>query len=372
MVSPTYKQFAQAMAAKKQIVCEYDGYARELCAVILGHTGGQEKALTFQLGGQSKSGMPPNGEWRCLFLEKVRNLRLRDGPWRGGDRHTQPQGCVSRCQSNESVQSKTPAVGAFLADRNVGNPFSDATPLKGGALTRCEHARHGERRAREIVKERIWLTEPAPPPAEKLCRAADENAERWQRRRIRRQRSGGGVFTNAAERRAEHLAAAPAIALMVNEGNHREARAGGGVGDRRPATIGVPAQDLGFVTQTQASYGVDARGDLHAARRHLKDVRSARGVEHVPPLEQARECLSDTEAGGRGGSAMPPIGAWVEPTSPARSGRPDDNLHETTGGASRPGMDFPGFALLNSGCACYMQARILVLSCWKGAPDLSA
>ena len=44
MVSPTYKQFAQAMAAKKQIVCEYDGYARELCAVILGHTGGRESA----------------------------------------------------------------------------------------------------------------------------------------------------------------------------------------------------------------------------------------------------------------------------------------------------------------------------------------
>ncbi len=58
MVSPTNKQFAQAMAAKKQIVCEYDGYARELCAVILGHTGGQEKALTFQLGGQSKSDNP--------------------------------------------------------------------------------------------------------------------------------------------------------------------------------------------------------------------------------------------------------------------------------------------------------------------------
>lgn len=94
MVSPTYKQFAQAMAAKKQIVCEYDGYARELCAVILGHTGGQEKALTFQFGGQSKSGLSPNGEWRCLFLEKVRNVHLRDGRWRAGERHTQPQGCV--------------------------------------------------------------------------------------------------------------------------------------------------------------------------------------------------------------------------------------------------------------------------------------
>jgi hypothetical protein len=179
MVSPTYQRVAQAMAARKQIVCEYDGYARELCAVILG----QEKALTFQFGGKSKSGLPPNGEWRCLFLEKVRNVHLRDGPWRGGD-PTHPTArlrrrCRSRRQSDESVQPKTPAVSAFLADRNVGNPFSDATPLKGGALTRCEHARHGERRAREIVKERIWVTEPAPPPAEKLCRAADENAERW-------------------------------------------------------------------------------------------------------------------------------------------------------------------------------------------------
>ncbi len=94
MTSPTYRQFAEAMAARKQIVCEYDGYARELCAVILGRTRGEEKALTFQFGGQSKSGLPPNGQWRCLSLEKVKNVRLRDGPWRAGARHTQPQGCV--------------------------------------------------------------------------------------------------------------------------------------------------------------------------------------------------------------------------------------------------------------------------------------
>jgi hypothetical protein len=94
VTSPAYKQFARAMAARKQIVCEYDGYARELCPIILGHTRGQEKALTFQFGGQSKSGLPPDGEWRCLWLEKVRNVQLRDGPWRAGARHTQPQGCV--------------------------------------------------------------------------------------------------------------------------------------------------------------------------------------------------------------------------------------------------------------------------------------
>ena len=94
MPSPVYKQFAQAMATRKQILCEYDGYPRELCAVILGHSKGQEKALTFQFGGQSSSGLPPRGEWRCLWLSKVSNVRLRDGIWHAGSRHTRTQGCV--------------------------------------------------------------------------------------------------------------------------------------------------------------------------------------------------------------------------------------------------------------------------------------
>lgn len=94
MASAIYRQFAQAMAQRKQILCEYDGYPRQLCAIILGHSNGQEKALTFQFGGQSRSGLPPQGEWRCLWLAKVRRVRLRDGPWYAGARHTQPQGCV--------------------------------------------------------------------------------------------------------------------------------------------------------------------------------------------------------------------------------------------------------------------------------------
>jgi hypothetical protein len=94
MVSSTYKQFAEAMAARKQILCDYDGYPRELCVIILGHSQGQEKALTFQFGGQSKSGLPPQGDWRCLWLSKVSEVRLRDGAWHAGTRHTQPQGCV--------------------------------------------------------------------------------------------------------------------------------------------------------------------------------------------------------------------------------------------------------------------------------------
>jgi len=92
--SSTYDLFEQAMRSRKQIVCMYDGYPRELCPVILGHSQGQEKALTYQFGGQSKSGLPKAGEWRCLFLSKVSNVQLRDGRWFVGSTHTQPQGCV--------------------------------------------------------------------------------------------------------------------------------------------------------------------------------------------------------------------------------------------------------------------------------------
>jgi len=72
----------------------YGGYPRELCPVILGHSQGQEKALTYQFGGQSKSGLPSQGEWRCLLLSKVSDVQLRDGPWFAGSSHTRPQGCV--------------------------------------------------------------------------------------------------------------------------------------------------------------------------------------------------------------------------------------------------------------------------------------
>ena len=66
--------------------------------------------------------------------------------------------------------------------------------------------------------------------------------------------------------------------------------AGGGVGNRRPATLGVPAQDL--AGEAQASHRVGARGEFYARGRHMEDVRSAGGVEHVRPIEEARERLA--------------------------------------------------------------------------------
>lgn len=94
MPSATYDLFAEAIRRKQQIVCRYNGYERVLCPFVLGHNNGVEKALTFQFAGGSSGRLPPGGEWRCLFLDRVENAELRDGPWHGGASHTQPQGCV--------------------------------------------------------------------------------------------------------------------------------------------------------------------------------------------------------------------------------------------------------------------------------------
>jgi hypothetical protein len=114
MASRTYALFEQAMTTRKQVSCLYGGLRRELCPVILGHSKGEEKALTYQFGGQSSSGLPSGGEWRCLWLSKVSDVQLHDGPWFTGESHTRPQGCVE------------------IVDRDVNpaSPYQPTRPLK--------------------------------------------------------------------------------------------------------------------------------------------------------------------------------------------------------------------------------------------------
>jgi predicted nucleic acid-binding protein len=92
--SETFRVFRQAILDKKQITCTYSGVYRELCPHILGHSGGEEKALVFQFAGKSRSALPEGGEWRCLKLSEVRNVRLREGRWYSGARHRRTQKCV--------------------------------------------------------------------------------------------------------------------------------------------------------------------------------------------------------------------------------------------------------------------------------------
>lgn len=97
MPSAVFELFRQAIAEKKQIVCSYEGFPREVCPHAIGYNQhGGEQALVYQFAGRSRKGLPYGGEWRCFELALVRSATAKDGQWHTGPRHTRRQTCVQR------------------------------------------------------------------------------------------------------------------------------------------------------------------------------------------------------------------------------------------------------------------------------------
>jgi hypothetical protein len=95
-MSAAYDLFLRAMRERKQVVCMYQGKRREVCPIILGRSGDREKLLAYQFGGASSRPLTdPKSRWRCMFLDEVSNIVLREGPWRAGDNHSTSQTCVA-------------------------------------------------------------------------------------------------------------------------------------------------------------------------------------------------------------------------------------------------------------------------------------
>lgn len=94
MPSAAYALFRQAIVERKQVTLMYQGRPREVCPHCIGHKDGQEKVLTYQFGGASSKGLPPGGEWRCLFIDQAQDVTLKEGAWHTGPGHTRPQTCV--------------------------------------------------------------------------------------------------------------------------------------------------------------------------------------------------------------------------------------------------------------------------------------
>jgi hypothetical protein len=132
MPSSTYELFVQAMADRKQILCTYDGYPRELCPIILGHSQGQEKPLTYQFGGESESGLPLRGDWKCLFLAKVSNVPLRDGTWHAATATPSANAASKSSISTSTRHAPTTQNAACDPDADV---LSRLSPISPAALT---------------------------------------------------------------------------------------------------------------------------------------------------------------------------------------------------------------------------------------------
>lgn len=95
-MSPTYDQIRAAMLVQKPIAFTYQGHYREACPHVIGMKNGREQVLTFQYGGTSSSGLPPTGQWRCIPIGGVGNVRVLNDRWRSDPNHNQTQTCVDQ------------------------------------------------------------------------------------------------------------------------------------------------------------------------------------------------------------------------------------------------------------------------------------
>lgn len=94
MPTNSYQILRQAILARQPVTCRYKGRVREVCPHILGTTRGRETVLAWQFAGGSSSGLPPGGEWRCMYVDEITLAVISPGEWHTGRDHRWDQTCV--------------------------------------------------------------------------------------------------------------------------------------------------------------------------------------------------------------------------------------------------------------------------------------
>jgi hypothetical protein len=93
-----YRLVRKAIARKQQVLAFYRGYYREMCPFLIGISRhGRLQALFYQFAGESSQQIGPPGSpdnWRCIAVDELEDVRLRDGDWHSAPNHTRPETCV--------------------------------------------------------------------------------------------------------------------------------------------------------------------------------------------------------------------------------------------------------------------------------------
>jgi hypothetical protein len=97
-VEDIYRLVWTSVANRQPIQANYQGRYRLFCPHRLGRNReGQLRALCYQYGGESRSGLDPLGSqanWRCVALEKLSRVKLLKDVWRTAPNHSRPASCV--------------------------------------------------------------------------------------------------------------------------------------------------------------------------------------------------------------------------------------------------------------------------------------
>ena len=93
----TYELLKQAIVEKKQVVATYDGLRREMCPHQLGTNKGRVYCLFYQFAGDSGSRPVVDGalnSWRCMEVDRLVDVSLRDGEWHTAPNFANPANCL--------------------------------------------------------------------------------------------------------------------------------------------------------------------------------------------------------------------------------------------------------------------------------------
>lgn len=93
-MTDVYELIRSATLAKQQVLATYRGHRRELCPHVLGTRAGRLQALFFQFGGTSSSSLSPDGGWRCIPLDGLEDVVVRDGLWHTRSDYHYVETCV--------------------------------------------------------------------------------------------------------------------------------------------------------------------------------------------------------------------------------------------------------------------------------------
>ena len=105
-VSETYEVLRYAASRRQPVSAIYDGEPRLLCPHVGGRKADRRNVFCYQFGGSSNSTealAPGGGVWRCLAVEKLSQVELREG-----ECHTEPrsrrQSCIDEIDFDVDAQ----------------------------------------------------------------------------------------------------------------------------------------------------------------------------------------------------------------------------------------------------------------------------
>ena len=99
MSDSTYDLIRSAIANKQIVVATYQDHVREMCPHVIGRKNGRKQALLYQFGGTTRIGPitsdSPNN-WRCIPIDELSNVTVRDGEWHTSANNFHSQTCVDQ------------------------------------------------------------------------------------------------------------------------------------------------------------------------------------------------------------------------------------------------------------------------------------